>query len=138
MAKIEIHSIPGVMSSVHHVGDYATVDTWSNFYGASLEAFKGLIDAHIAFTKKQKVLAVVVDSTYATGVMPNAVQKFIQDEVFLRFSKSGIKFFINIKAKSSLTKLAVDSFSVNAGPAGITLGEFADVDSAIAWLKKNS
>ena len=79
-----------------------------------------------------------MDATRAKGAFPEDVQKLIETEVFKAFAAAGIKYFITIKSTAStVTNMAIKSFTAHAGPSGIQMVEVPDQNKAIAWLKEH-
>ena len=78
-----------------------------------------------------------MDATHAKAAFPEEVQKLIEAEVFKAFAAAGIKYFITIKSSSSLTNMAIKSFTAHLGPCGIQMVDVPDQSQAIAWLKEH-
>jgi hypothetical protein len=131
-----IHSIKGKLE-VHWLENVRAIqDKWYN-YSVTPEEFKeAVLLKGLSHSKKNKGFAWIVDSSDATGIFTQQIQKFIEADVFPAFAAAGVKYFITVPPqKVGLTSMTVKAYSEKVGPAGITLIEVESFDQAIATLK---
>lgn len=135
---MKITDIPGKLEVTLLPDVRAIHDKWTN-YSVSLNEFKtAIISTALPKAKRQGVHAWIVDSADAQGALSQDVQTYIADEAFKQFAANGIKYFITVASKSSVTNMSIRRFSKKTGPHGLTLVETDSVDSAVDWLKKNA
>lgn len=127
--KLEVKWLPEVK---------AIIDKWQD-YSVTLEEFQtAIMDKGLNYSKFSNGIAWIADSSEAKGVFSKDIQDFINSNVFPAFSKSGIKYFITIKPKNSLTGLTVRKYSEKVGPNGIKLVETESLNEALNFLKNNN
>ena len=131
-----INQIAGKLTTTYNPEARAVIDTWEN-YSITLEEFKdAIMNKALGYGKSQSAKAFIVDSTQAKGVFSREIQEFIEQRVFKEFAEAGIKYFITTSSEvSSITNLAITSFSSKAGPHGIELVQVNNADEAVEWLK---
>ena len=127
--KLEVKWLPEVK---------AITDKWHS-YAVTLNEFqKAVMDKGLNYAKASNGRAWIADSSEAKGVFSKDIQDYINSDVFPNFSKNGIKYFITIKPKNSLTDLSVKKYSEKVGPNGMKLVETNSLDEAVNYLKFNS
>ena len=133
-----INKIEGKLEANWREDVKAVVDTWTS-YSISLEDFKETVLVKgLNYAKENGGIAWIVDSTSAKGVFSKEIQDFIVSDVFPSFMNAGIKYFITTSSDEAVTRLTVNQFKKQIGPAGIQLVEVSDVESGVEWLKANA
>lgn len=133
-----VHEIPGTLLVEYNDEVKSMVDTWSNYLIKVPQFREAILNKGLAYARTHGARAWVMDATHAKGAFPDEVQKLIETEVFKAFAAAGIKYFITIKStSSSLTNMAIKSFTAHLGPCGIQMVEVPDQSKAIAWLKEH-
>lgn len=136
--KQKIYEIPGKFTVEWENDVKVMIDTWTS-YNITLDQFKeAVIKKGVAHATGKGVKAWIVDSSNATGALPQEIQNFIDSDCFPTFARIGVKYFITItSAKSALTKMSVNTYSAKAGPNGLKLVQVNSVNEAIEWMKNN-
>jgi len=134
----EIYCIPGKLNMQWNDKIKAIIDTWTS-YQVTLDEFafaileKGLINA-----KENAAIAWIVDSNNAVGTFTRECQRFIATDIFPSFSKNGIKYFITINSKNTMTNRTVKEYQAKAQPNRLILVEVLNVSEAVKWLQENA
>lgn len=132
-----IHAIPDKLEVTWNQEVRAIIDTWSS-YSVQLEEFReAILNKGLAYAAQHGGRAWIVDSSHATGALPQSVQEFISAEVFPAFAGAGIRHFLSINATSPIARIAVSTYTAKVRPCGLTLVEPASLQEAIEWLRTN-
>lgn len=131
---VEIYELPGILRVDWIPEVRAVLDTWDSYLIAG-EQFAEVIARAIAFARENGARAWIVDSSVATHCLPAEVQG-LSSSVFQRFHEIGITDFVSIPPETTLARMSFDKITTNAGPFGIRLHDVADVDDAIALLRR--
>ncbi len=136
-SKVPVYSIPGKLQVQWAPDAKAIIDCWTS-YGVTLAEFReAVLVRGLSHAKQNGGRAWIMDASQASGLFNEDIQKFIGSDVFPSFARSGIKYFVTISSKSSLTNLSIGTYKAKLGPNGIKLLELGSVDQAIQWLKAN-
>lgn len=133
---MDVYEIPGKLSVKWEDSVKAVIDTWTS-YSVTLEEFKeAVLSKGVGYASPRGVKAWIVDSSQAKGSFTQEIQSFIGSDVFPKFAKIGVKYFITISSQvSSVTNMTVKSYSAQAGPHGVKLVTAGSAAEAIEWLK---
>jgi len=136
---MKVFDIPGKISGEWNGDVSAMIDTWES-YSISLEDFKNAVLVKgVAYASSRGVKAWIVDSSRAKGTFTQEIQDFIGTDVFPKFAKIGVKYFITISSSvSSVTNMTVKNYAAKTGPHGLKLVTVDSVSDALKWLKDNA
>ena len=91
---MDVYEIPGKLSVKWEDSVKAVIDTWTS-YSVTLEEFKeAVLSKGVGYASPRGVKAWIVDSSQAKGSFTQEIQSFIGSDVFPKFAKIGVKYFI--------------------------------------------
>jgi hypothetical protein len=133
----EIYCIPGKLKMHWNDEVKAIIDTWTS-YQVTLDEFAfAILEKGLIHAKENDAVAWIVDSNKAVGTFTRECQRFIATDIFPSFAKNGIKYFITINSKNTMTNFTVKEYQAKAQPNGLLLVEVLNVYEAVEWLHEN-
>lgn len=138
MSRTTIFEIPSKLSVAWDSEVKAVIDTWLNYAVTQGEFANAVLHKGLAHAQKNGGIAYIVDSSQATGIFSQEIQRFIETDIFPAFAKAGIQYFITILSKSSVTNMGINRYSAKAEPLGLQLVNVDSLESARDWLRSNA
>lgn len=132
--RTKVFELPGKLKVEWDPEAKAIVDTWTT-YSVSVEEFReAVLVRGVAYAKAHGGRAWIVDAHTAHGTFSQEIQTLIATEVFPTFVEIGIKYFMSINSANALTKMTVNQYTTQAGPAGLTVLNGSSAEGALTWL----